>query len=262
MGRRKPALLCFHGYFSFVKKDGQAMQTIPTLIPDTRLRSAERYLPRGCRIADVGTDHAYLPIYLAQKGIVSHALACDINQGPIESARENIRRWGLEDVISTLQTDGLHGVEDYAPDHVLIFGMGGELIVKILSEAPWLRKGNVTLILQPMTRASVLRKWLLENGFAIVGESLTFEDKYYQTVCARPSAETACDYTEEELLLGRLNIQEKAPLFRGFLAHEIKVLERIVRGKSMSAEADAQYEEVLLSRLQKRLQSIEKSSLV
>lgn len=232
------------------------MSSAPMFIPDTRLRSAEQFLEKGCRIADIGTDHAYLPIYLAQRGIISHALACDINQGPIESARENIRRWGLEKTISTMQTDGLHGVEDYAPDHVLIFGMGGELIVKILSEASWLREGNVKLILQPMTRAAVLRRWLLENGFAIMGETLTYEDKFYQTVYACPSAETVCDYTEEELLLGRRNIEQNEPLFCGFLEHEIKVLERIVRGKSMSAEADCAEDVRLLNILKERLERL------
>ncbi len=232
------------------------MLTPSTFIPDTRLRSAEQYLPLGCRIADIGTDHAYLPIYLVQRGIVSHALACDVNQGPIDSARANILQAGLADRIQTRLTDGLHGVEDYAPDAVLIFGMGGDLIVKILSEAEWLREANVALILQPMTRAATLRRWLLEHGFAITGETLTFEDKFYQTVCAQYRTGTFCDYTEEELLLGRLNIEQNAPLFRGFLAHEIAVLERIVRGKAMSAHADGADDERILNILKERLERL------
>ncbi len=232
------------------------MPTVSKFVPDTRLRSAEAYLTQGCRIADIGTDHAYLPIYLVGKGIVSHALACDVNQGPIDSARANIEKEGLREKISTLRTDGLHGVEDYAPDFVLIFGMGGDLIVKILSEAPWLAEKQVTLILQPMTRASTLRRWLLENGFAIVGETLTFEDKYYQTICARPDGQAACDYADDELLLGRLNIAQNAPLFKGFLSHEIAVLEKIVRGKSKSASADASEEGKLLEILKERLEKL------
>lgn len=232
------------------------MPTVASFVPDTRLRSAEKYLARGCRIADIGTDHAYLPIYLVSRGTVSHALACDINQGPIDSARANIEQAGLCERISTLRTDGLHGVQDYAPDFVLIFGMGGDLIVKILSEAPWLKERNVTLILQPMTRASTLRGWLLENGFAITGETLTFEDKYYQTICARPDERAVCDYSADELLLGRLNIAENAPLFKGFLSHEISVLERIVLGKSKSSSADASLDGALLTILKERLEKI------
>ncbi|MBQ9131710.1 MAG: SAM-dependent methyltransferase, partial [Clostridia bacterium] len=95
-------------------------------IPDSRLLSAIPYLTKGGRAVDVGTDHAYLPIYLVQEGLISHALACDINAGPLRSARTNIAAAGLTNRIGTLRTDGLHGVESYAPDDVMIFGMGGE----------------------------------------------------------------------------------------------------------------------------------------
>ena len=208
-----------------------------SVTPDTRLLSAVPYLTRGGSVADVGTDHAYLPIYLVQEGIVSHALACDINEGPILSARKNIAEAGLLDRIDTLQTDGLHGVEAYSPDNIMIFGMGGELIARILSEAPWIKRESVGLILQPMSRVSVLREWLLKNGFAIVGETVTFEDKYYQTVCARYCGERS-SYSAVELQVGRLNISNRPPHFEGLVRHEIAVLDAIIRGKSRSESAD------------------------
>ena len=130
------------------------------------MHSAVSYISRGAHVADIGTDHAYLPIYLVKEGIAQKALAADINQGPIDSARANIAAHGLSERIETLKTDGLHGVESFAPDHILIFGMGGELIVKILSEAPWIQKKGITLILQPMSRAQILRAYLLESGFS------------------------------------------------------------------------------------------------
>ena len=172
------------------------MQAIPT--PSVRLCSALSYLTKGGAVIDVGTDHAYLPIYLVGQGISSRALACDINRGPIESAQRNILAAGLSDSIATLCTDGLHGTEDFAPDDVLIFGMGGELIIRILSEAPWVKDPAIGLVLQPMTRAHLLRRWLLENGFAIVGETITHDDRYYQTVAARYCGKSE-EYTEEEL---------------------------------------------------------------
>ena len=225
------------------------MQT--PMIPDTRLRSAVPYLKRGGRVIDVGTDHAYLPIYLVREGISSHALACDINRGPIVSAQGNIAAAGLEVQIDTLQTDGLHKTESFCPDDVMIFGMGGELIVRILSEAPWVKDASIGLILQPMTRASVLRRWLLDNGFAITGETITFEDKYYQTVAAR-----FCGVSERfddvELLVGRRNIQTRPPLFEGFVRHEIHVLDAIIAGKSRSASADMSEE----MRMKKRLEEL------
>jgi tRNA (adenine22-N1)-methyltransferase len=206
-------------------------------IPDTRLRSAIPYLKKGGRVADIGTDHAYLPIYLLEQGLVSRAVACDINEGPIRSARKNIAAAGLEERIETLCTDGLCGVEAFAPDDVMIFGMGGELIARILSDAPWVKDASIGLILQPMTRASVLRKWLLDNGFEILGETITFEDKYYQTIHARFSGEKT-DYSDVELLLGRLNIASRPPLFEGFLRHEIKVLDAIIAGKLRGKNPD------------------------
>lgn len=223
-------------------------------LTDARLCSAIPYLTRGGRVADIGTDHAYLPIHLVAEGIVKEALACDINEGPIESARANIREAGLEEQISTLRTDGLCGVEAFAPDDILIFGMGGELIVRILSDAPWIRREGIGLVLQPMSRASVLRKWLAEEGFSLLGETLTQDGrKFYQTIHARWSGRPTV-LSEEEALLGRLPQSASPELLRAFLAHEIAVRERILRGKSLSAVADGEKEQRELQFLRERLE--------
>ena len=227
-----------------------------SIIPESRLGSAIPYLTRGGRVADIGTDHAYLPIYLVKEGIVESAIACDINEGPICAARANIEAAGLGDRIETLLTDGLCGVERYAPDDVLIFGMGGELIVKILEAAPWIRDPRIGLILQPMTKVSVLRAWLLGNGFAILGETLTREEhRFYQTVHARWCGKNT-EYTDEELLLGKKNLEQKDPLLRPLIGHEITVLEGILRGKRRSRLADTKEEECLLEALKKRLEEL------
>lgn len=203
-------------------------------------------------MADIGTDHAYLPIHLLREGIISGAVACDINAGPIESARMHIAAAGYSDRIDTLLTDGLYGVEPYAPDDILIFGMGGDLIVKILSEAPWIKNERIGLILQPMSRVSTLRQWLCENGFLITGETLSFEDKYYQTLAAHYTG--VCEtYTETELAVGRLNIVSRPPHFEDFVRHEIKVLNKILAGKAKSENADTAAEERLKEKLEELL---------
>lgn len=223
---------------------------------DARLFSAIPYLKKGGRVADIGTDHAYLPIYLLQQGISLEALACDINEGPIESARVNIREAGLEGKIQTLRTDGLHGVEPFAPDDVLIFGMGGELILRILSEAPWIRREGIGLVLQPMSRASILRRWLLEEGFSIRGERLTRDGrKYYQTIYAEWGGEPTHP-SEERCLIGRFDPDVPEALIRSFLEHEIAVRERILRGKSRSDCADADKESRELKFLNERLEKM------
>ena len=227
----------------------------PKSVLSARLLSALPYLKKGGAVIDVGTDHAYLPIYLVGEGISSRALACDINRGPIESAAHNIAAAGLARRIDTLCTDGLHGTEEFDPDNILIFGMGGELIIRILSEAPWVKDAGIGLVLQPMTRAHLLRRWLLENGFAIVGETITHEDRYYQTIAARYCGKSE-EYTEEELLLGRLNIENNAPNLAGFIEHEIGVWEAIRRGKSQSANADTRDEDRTLQFLKARLENL------
>lgn len=223
--------------------------------PDNRLLSAVPYLTRGGRCIDVGTDHAYLPIYLVSEGIVSHAMACDINKGPLESAKEHILAAGLETKIDTFLTDGLQGLQSFDADDIMIFGMGGELIIKILDEAPWVRNKEIGLILQPMSRANLLRKYLVENGFEILGETLSQSGKIYQTVHARFCGKRDT-YTEEELLLGRRNIEENPPLFSAFVAHELEVCKKVLKGKEMSATASAEEERSMIEILTKRLESL------
>ncbi len=157
-----------------------------------RLETALRYVRPGHRVADVGTDHAYLPIALCECGILPPrtdgapaAMATDINRGPVERAEAHITAAGLSDRITTRQTNGLAGLDTYAPTDILIFGMGGELIAAILAGAEWVRDPHVRLILQPMTHAERLREFLIENGFSIIGETLSREgERIYQTLCA------------------------------------------------------------------------------
>ncbi len=220
--------------------------------PDSRLLSAIPYLREGGVVADIGTDHAYLPIELCRREICRRAVACDINEGPINAARANIRAAGLSDRIDTLCTDGLHGVESYAPDDILIFGMGGELIVRILREAPWVRDDRIGLILQPMSRAEILRRYLWENGFTVLGETLSRADRLYQTVYARytGNAET---FDETELLVGRDEFLLASPLAGDYLRQKIAVLEHIAAGKRAGG-ADTAYEDGLIASLRNKLQ--------
>ncbi len=209
---------------------------------DARLLSALPYLSEGAVVADIGTDHAYLPIELIRRGLAVRAVACDINRGPIERAVQNIRDAGLENCIDTLLTDGLHGVERFRPTDILIFGMGGELIVRILSEAPWVKNSAVGLILQPMSRAEILREWLLCEGFSICGESISREDRYYQTVYARFGGEQP-PYTAAELLIGRHDLKNPPPELLGLLEQKTNTLSAVITGKqkgSMNTEAEEQ----------------------
>ena len=165
-----------------------------------RLMTAVPYVRPGHLVADIGTDHAYLPIYLCEQKRLSPvatangeslcAIAADINKGPVERADQHIAAAGLTKYIRTVQTDGLRGLDAYDPDDIIIFGMGGELIAAILEASPWVAQVGKRLILQPMTHAEKLREYLLSAGCAIVGETLSREgDRVYQTICAEPAPE-------------------------------------------------------------------------
>lgn len=220
-------------------------------VSDSRLLSAIPYLRAGDVMADIGTDHAYLPIEVCRRGICRRVIACDINEGPIRAAQENIRAAGMTGRIDTLCTDGLHGVESYAPDDIVIFGMGGELIVRILREAPWVQDAHIRLILQPMSHAEVLRRYLWENGFAIIGETLSRADRLYQTICACYTGEPEL-FDNAELLVGRDRFLLASPLAQDLLRQKIAVLERIVAGKRTGG-TDTAYEDGLILSLRNKL---------
>ena len=140
-----------------------------------RLRLLADWVPPGARLADVGTDHAYLPVWLRLHGRVVSAIACDLRKGPLERARETGEIYGARDVDFRLG-DGLAVVSPEEVDTVVIAGMGGENIASILARASWTAGGRHTLLLQPQTRAETLRAFLAENGYMIRREALV-EDR-------------------------------------------------------------------------------------
>ena len=217
---------------------------------DSRLSTALKYLRQGKRFADIGTDHAYLPIYSVAGGISSFAVASDINKGPTERARLHVSSYSLSDKIEVIQTDGLHSIEKFAPDDIAIFGMGGELIAKIIDEAEWVRSPEIRLILQPMTCSDVLRRYLAGNGFEIISETLSSDTgKLYVTICCEYSGEKR-ELTTADAILGRYNIENAAdsPLFSELVGRAVGAYKVRVEGKK-SGGLDTAEEESVLSEL-------------
>ena len=145
----------------------------PELSP--RLRMAADLVPAGARLADVGTDHAYLPAALLLEGKIPWAVAADLRRGPLDRARATVRTYGLTGRVAFRLCDGLTGIRPDEVDAVAIAGMGGETIAAILQAAPWVRERDVPLILQPMSSMPDLRTWLQDNGFRIETERLARE---------------------------------------------------------------------------------------
>lgn len=161
-----------------------------------RLQLLASWVRPGARVADIGTDHAYLPVWLYLHGCVSSAIASDLRRGPLERARETGQTYGAEAVDFRL-CDGLAGIRPEEIDTVVIAGMGGEKIAAILAAAPWTADGEHTLLLQPMTRAEELRLFLSEHGYCISREAL-IQDRGTLYPCMEATAGEEC------LTLGQL----------------------------------------------------------
>ena len=145
-----------------------------TLTP--RLELIAKKIAKDAVLADIGTDHAHLPIYLLENGIIKSAIASDIRTGPLQKAEENTKKYGLESKISLRLGAGLEKVQPHECDTISIAGMGGETIAEILQDAKWTNSPNYTLLLQPMTMIYYLRKWLWQNGYEILEENVCKED--------------------------------------------------------------------------------------
>ena len=135
---------------------------------DNRLGLCASFVRRGSRLADIGTDHAYLPVWLCRHGICPSAIAADINPEPLRRGQMTIDAAHLGDRIKTRLSDGLSAIGEDEADDIVIAGMGGELIAKILGDCPYAKNPDKHLILQPMTRSELLIRMLCANGFTIM----------------------------------------------------------------------------------------------
>lgn len=204
---------------------------------NARLLSAAELVRQGAVFADIGTDHAYLPLFLLDGGKISRAVCADINEGPLNSARANAAAAGLTENIEFVLTDGAavlsgKGITDYA-----ICGMGGELIADIIDRAPHLRDIGVNLILQPMSRQEKLRSYLASSGFAINCESYSLDaGKYY--VCMRASYVGAAQQLSElETITGPHTAEFRGREYRlSYLNAKLNSLERAYAGRRAAGE--------------------------
>jgi len=198
-----------------------------------RLRRIAEEVPAGTRFADVGTDHAYLPIWLLQTGEISHAIACDLRSGPLERARKTAQRFNLSAYVSFRLCDGLSGIQHDEVDTIAIAGMGGETIAAILEAAPWTRAGNHLFLLQPMSSIPELRAWLQDHNFFTLKEHIVAEgEKYYNVMVVRPG-ETK-PLTAGERWAGRQWQGMEAPLRLNYLNDIEQRVQRAVAGLAHS----------------------------
>lgn len=190
----------------------------------------------GSRLADIGTDHAYIPIYLARSGRIPEAVAMDVNRGPLERAEENILENGLKGRIKTRLSDGFAALEKGEADSAVIAGMGGGLMIRILKEGERIVRTLKECILQPQSEIDKVRAFLLEEGFLFIREDMVEEGgKYYPMMKVTPPGRRterisgmAVSWDETELLYGRYLLREKNPVLRQYLEREIRIRRQIL----------------------------------
>ncbi|MGN0518727.1 MAG: class I SAM-dependent methyltransferase [Acutalibacteraceae bacterium] len=200
---------------------------------DNRLALCAELVRNNARIADIGTDHAYLPIWLARTGRISHAIAADLRPEPLHSGKENIAKYHVENMIETRLSDGLTAINSDEVDDIIIAGMGGELIAKIIDAAPWIKENEKHLILQPMTKSEHLREYLYKNGFEIIKEKAVIADnKVYSVMCCAYSGNSEV-FDNVSIYIGKLN-EDNSDAAHEYILGKIKMLELKANGLTVS----------------------------
>ncbi len=197
-----------------------------------RLQAVASMVTPGNRVADIGCDHAYTAIYLVKNRISPYVIAMDVNQGPLDKARENIEKYGVADKIAIRKSDGLAKLQAGEVDTILIAGMGGRLMIRILTGNMKALSAVNELVLQPQSEIHFVRKTLKDLGFLIIKESMLKEDgKFYVILKARTSANlNERDYQltkPEHFYYGRLLLEEKNPVLYEYLQSEKQVYKNI-----------------------------------
>lgn len=184
----------------------------------------------GC-VADIGTDHAYIPIYLAGGQKIRRAFAMDVNEGPLERAREHVKEAGLEDRIELRLSNGLERLQPGEADAMIVAGMGGSLIIQILTEGQAVARQMKECILQPQSEIPKVRAYLLREGYRIAEEDMVLEDgKYYPMMRAIPmeNGQTFEAWDEIELCYGKQLLKSRHPVLEQYLKREEQIKSRIL----------------------------------
>ena len=219
-----------------------------------RLKAVADYVETGARLADIGSDHAYLPTYLVQKSLIDFAVAGEVVKGPFEIAKNHVLEADLTKNIQVRLANGLAAIADTDKiDTIVIAGMGGILISEIL-EAGQEKLGQVKrLILQPNNHEDTLRQWLSEQNFVIKKEEILLEaGKFYEIIVAEPDSklltESSVKLSANDLLFGPFLSKEKSVVFKQKWQKELKTLNKIIE---RLPEEQAEKREEIMSQIAK-----------
>ncbi|MBQ4630715.1 MAG: SAM-dependent methyltransferase [Clostridia bacterium] len=201
-----------------------------------RLTKIAQLIPRGSVVADIGTDHAYIPLYCFLNSVSDYAIAMDVNKGPLQRARENLKKYGFESKAELRLSDGLEKLKKDEADVIVIAGMGGLLIRDILEKGKSIITSDTLLLIQPMIAPTELRDWLFFNGFDITDEYVVREEnKFYNIFSVKKGI---ADITPENRFVGK-NLAKNCPeTVESYLDFKIRVCNEIISGMNMSKNPD------------------------
>ena len=181
-------------------------------------------------IADIGTDHAYIPIFLYKNNKIKNAIACDISKGSLQKAKDNINKYNLNDIIKTRLGNGLEKItlEDKV-DTIIIAGMGGMLMLDILKKGSLIASNAKELILQPQKDIDKVRQYLIENNFKIIDDEILKDDNKYYTIIKAINGNEAIPYTKEEYIFGRFEINNKCQILKEYIEEQLYKMEIVLK---------------------------------
>ena len=201
-----------------------------------RLKKIAELIPVGSTLADIGTDHAYIPVYCQQNGITTSCLAMDVNKGPLDRANANINKYGFEDKIKTRLSNGLSNLKPGEADVIVIAGMGGLLIEDIIRNGTDAIGDETLLLLQPMIAPIELRSYLYSSGFNITDEYVVREEnKFYNIFAVKKGSFKPSEF---DLYFGK-NIAKNSPdTIIAYLEYKIRVCKNIIFGMKKAENPD------------------------
>ena len=207
-----------------------------------RLTAVASLITKGNSVADIGTDHGYIPIYMAQKGYTDKAFAMDVNEGPLQRAVDNIARYNVSDKVGTRLSDGLKGLSEGEADTIVIAGMGGLLTIRILTDGAEVAHSAKELILSPHSDVHLVRAYLAENEYVIIDETMVEEDGKFYFVMKVENGHM--DITEDiHMLYGKHLLMQKNPTLKDYLLKE--EAKRITIKEKMTSQGSTNEERMM-----------------
>lgn len=214
-----------------------------------RLTAVASLITVGNSVADIGTDHGYIPIYMAQNGLTEKAFAMDVNEGPLERAGDNIRKYCVENIVTTRLSDGLAGLNEGEADTIVIAGMGGLLTIRIITSHMSVAKSAKELILSPHSDVNLVRRFLADNNFCICDEQMVLEDEKFYFIM-RVTVGNMAIASEEEALFGKILLDRRDATLLLYLQKEeskrLQILDKMCKSGSQNEARIAELKKELV----------------